>query len=296
MPLVDQHQVVLLEAIHRDGLDPALVLQLVYIDHEHLFARGQKAAALFEQRRRDGRARKLFQMLPTHLLVGRQHNDPVEGQAAVSLPCAAKIVQKLQNMDVYQQRFSAAGGAHERQPVQPLRRIGRKRDPATRLTRFLLHPHVQIAAEVLGVRKIPVQIALCEQQRQILKILPADPAALFADPMRMAADVLIIKPQLFRRDGPASAAQPEQIFTEIRAPGLSFPFQFGAVQFSPQFVQRIHAKLVQEIAKQDQLLVERGPRCALLCHVHSSSNIRFRNSNSVISTVQRSPLRRSASS
>ena len=62
-------------------------------------------------------------MLAAHILVGCQHDDLVDGQPAVDPLGTLEIMQELQNVYMHDQRFPAAGGTHERQFVQLVRRI-----------------------------------------------------------------------------------------------------------------------------------------------------------------------------
>ena len=55
MPLIHQHQIVLLEAVDGDGLDLAFLLQLVHIDYDYIILLLAKTAILLEHRRWDGR-------------------------------------------------------------------------------------------------------------------------------------------------------------------------------------------------------------------------------------------------
>ena len=193
MPLIHQHQIVLLEAIDGDGLDLAFLLQLVHIDYDHIILLLAETAILLEHRRRDGRQGKLIQVLFTHTLVGRQHDNLVNGQPAVDSLGPLEIMQKLQNVHVHDQRFAAAGGAHKSQLVQFIRRIGLKINEPEGSVFDLPQPFIEISAKCVRVGKIPIQIHFREEQGNILEILPLQSASLLSNLAGVTADIFIIQ-------------------------------------------------------------------------------------------------------
>ena len=202
-------------------------------------------------------------------------------------------MQKLQDIHVHDQRFAAAGGAHKSQLVQFIRRIGLKINESEGLVFDLPQPCIKIRAKCVRVGKIPIQIHLREEQGDILEILPLQSTSLLSDLAGVTADVFIIQAQLFRRDSSAShLADMGDIGIEICVAAFVDALVFAAVQLFTKRTDGINFQLMQKIAEQHELIVERGLRGGSSCHIHVSSNIRFLNSVSVIRTVQPSLLPR----
>ena len=117
MSFVDQHQVVLLEAVNRDGLYFSFFLQLVHVDYNHIIASGCKSTILFKHGCRNGRQRKFFKVLLAHALIGRQHDNLVNAELTVQPFGTLEIMKELQDVHVHDQRLAAAGCTHERQLI-----------------------------------------------------------------------------------------------------------------------------------------------------------------------------------
>ena len=175
---------------------------------------------------------------------------------------------------MHDQRLSTAGGAHERQLIQLICRIWLEIDEAKGLTLDLPQPCVQVIAEGVRVGKVPIQIHLREKQRDILKILPLQAAALFSDQPGMTADVLIIQAQLFRRDGSAShLADAGDVGIKVCVAAFVDALIFAAVQLFAERAEGIQLQLMQEIAEQHKLVVERGPLICLSFRHNNTSPI-----------------------
>ena len=100
-------------------------------------------------------------------------------------------------------------------------------------------------------------VDLRKEQRQILIVFPLQLPALFADLLRVAANVLIIQPQpIGAHIAVVSAGNLREIFIKPGVPALVDALVFRRVQPSPEIGKGMDPQLPQEIAKQDQLIIK----------------------------------------
>ena len=71
MSFIDQHQVVLFKAVHRDGFDFSFFSEFVNVDNHNGVLFCKEATVLLEHGRGNGGELQLLQMLAAHALIGR---------------------------------------------------------------------------------------------------------------------------------------------------------------------------------------------------------------------------------
>ena len=188
MTLVDQHEVVVAEVVHRDPLDALPLGQLVQVDDLDRLEEVRHGVAGKHARVEPARV-QLPLVLRRHLLVGGQQHDVVELS-----PRSIEVVPVLQDVRVHQQRLARPRGALEGENPQIVARILRQRH---HLPRHRPHPS-QIPAQRLGILEVPVKIVLGEQQRDVLMGLPCPPVLSgHAQPVAVCDDVPVVLPELF---------------------------------------------------------------------------------------------------
>ena len=134
-------------------------------------------------------------MLPGQPLVRGQHDDAIKRLFPTKL---LQVVTELKDVDVHQQGFTATGGVPKCQLGQAILCKWRQQVfPALTplVQRGIEHAQVgiEIGKQAAGITKPSIQVDFCEQQGEILKILPFDLRfALAVDGVGMPGNVLVV--------------------------------------------------------------------------------------------------------
>ena len=130
MSFINKHKVILLKAVDRNGLDLSFFLEFVHINNDNLILTRRKAPILIEDCSRNRRQHQFFEMLLAHSLIRCKDNNLVDRKSAVSSSGSSEVISELEDINMHDQRFAAAGRTHIGELVQLVNCIVFKANPA----------------------------------------------------------------------------------------------------------------------------------------------------------------------